>query len=93
MQLVLDVKDDYAKEVLGILGNLKNVMINSVTIKDDLAKKLDSVGAYKKLDADRQKETYEEIKIIEDSFNQAELIKSGRLKTYPINELWDILDD
>lgn len=93
MQLVLDVKDDYAKEVLGILDNLKSVMINSVTIKDDLSKRLDTVSAYKKLDSDKQKEAYEEIQIIEDSFNQAELIKSGKLKTYPIKELWDILDD
>jgi len=87
MQLVLDVKDDYAKEVLGILDNLKNVMINSVTIKDDLAKKLDTVSAYKKLDSDKQKEAYKEIQIIEDSFNQAELIKSDKLKIYPIKEL------
>jgi len=55
-------------------------------VKDDLAKKLDTVSAYKKLDSDQQKETYEEIKIIKDSFHQAELIKSGKLKTYPINE-------
>lgn len=93
MQLVLDVKDDYAKEVLGILDNLKNVMINSVTIKDDLKKKLDSVSSYKKLDSYQQKEVYEEIKIIKDSFKQAELIKSGKLTTYPISTLWDKLDD
>ncbi|MEA2099034.1 MAG: hypothetical protein U9P72_02790, partial [Campylobacterota bacterium] len=88
-----DVKDDYAKEVLGILDNLKNVMINSVTVKDDLSKKLNTISAYKTLDSDKQKESYKEIQIIEDSLNQAELIKSGKLKTYPIQELWDMLDD
>jgi len=42
MQLVLDVKDDYVKEVLGILDNLKNVMINSVTIIDEVEKKVNT---------------------------------------------------
>ena len=93
MQIVLDVKDNYTKEMLGILNNLKNVMINSIIIKDDLTNKLETINAYKKLNVEKKKEVYKEIEIIEDSFNQVQLLKKDKLKTYPIKELWDTLDD
>jgi len=93
MQIVLDVKDDYTKEMLGILDNLKNVMINSIIIKDDLTNRLEILSAYKKLGVEEKREVYKEVEIIEDSFHQVQLLKKDKLKTYPIKELWDTLDD
>ncbi len=93
MQLVIDVKDNYTNEVINILNNLKDVMINSIKLEDTLMSKLNKIDEYKNLESKDQKETYEELKYIEKALKSVELIKSGKIKTYPIEELWNRLDD
>ena len=68
MQLTIDVKPTYENQVIGILENLKNVMIDKIEINKD--------------------EFY-----LQSSKKQIELLKQGKLETYPIEKLWDIIDD
>ena len=68
MQLTIDIKPTYENQVIGILENLKNVMIDKIEIKQD--------------------EFY-----INSSKKQAELFKKGKLETYSIDKLWDMIDD
>jgi len=68
MQLTIDIKPNYENQVIGILENLKNIMIDKIEINKD--------------------EFY-----IQSSKNQMELYKKGKLKTYQIDKLWDILDE
>jgi hypothetical protein len=68
MQLTIDIKPTYENQVIGILENLKNVMIDKIEIKQD--------------------EFY-----INSSKKQAEMFKQGKLQTYSIDKLWDMVDD
>jgi len=93
MQLIIDVKDNYTNEVINILNNLKDVMINSIKLEDTLMSELSKIDEYKNLNSKEQKETYEEIQHIQKSLKSVELIKTDKIKTYPIEELWNRLDD
>jgi len=68
MQLTIDIKPNYENQVIGILENLKNVMIDKIKVNED--------------------EFY-----LHSSKKQVELLKKGKLKTYPIEKLWDMIDD
>ena len=93
MQLVINVKDNYVKKVVNILDNLKDVMIDDIKIKNQNKKKLKTFKLYQDLSKKEKKEVRKEIKYIKKASKTVKLIKSGKIKTYPIEELWDKLDD
>jgi predicted nucleotidyltransferase len=90
MQLVIDVKDNYINEVMGILSNLKNIMIDNIRVEDQLIDKLNQLESFKNSSPKAQEETYREIKNIKEI---VELVESGNIKSRPIDELWNELDD
>jgi hypothetical protein len=90
MQLVVDVKDDFSNEVLNILENLKNIMIDKITVTDKLTEKLNKLDSYQNMSEKAQQETYQEIKHIKKIEN---LIKNKNIETQPIDKLWEQLND
>jgi uncharacterized coiled-coil DUF342 family protein len=84
--------ENYFKDTKTIQNVLEYIAINKIDInkKDNLIEKLSLYDNYQKTTINEQKETCNEIKHLKNCF---EIVKNKKLESYPIDELWDKIDD
>ena len=94
--IALKVNENAYEHLMYFLSNIKDdiTIVNNETVEEDeLTQELNKLDAYRKLTSIKKREAYEEIKHIQEARKIAKNIDEGTEETYPIEKLWDMLDD